>query len=280
MERALPESPFHLAGTTAVVLDVDGTIAGTDNLVSPRTRAVMREIEEQGVPVVVATGRTRGSVLDILEQTGLRTPGISCNGAIVTDPVSGRDLRKQTMDPADVAAMVQVHEETGAAITWWTADDVFATSDAFRQVLLGFGAPSVTLTPPPARMPDDIVKTMAFGTPEEMDAAAPTIRRLTPRATRSMDHIWELSDERATKWSGIAQVFELLGIDATGAVGLGDGENDVVWMQRIGTPVAMGNARPEAIAAARFVAGDFAEEGAAVFLEEVLRQIREPGRRW
>ena len=275
MERALPESPFHLAGTTAVVLDVDGTIAGTDNLVSPRTRAVMREIEEQGVPVVVATGRTRGSVLDILEQTGLRTPGISCNGAIVTDPVSGRDLRKQTMDPADVAAMVQVHEETGAAITWWTADDVFATSDAFRQVLLGFGAPSVTLTQPPARMPDDIVKTMAFGSPEEMDAAAPTIRRLTPRATRSMDHIWELSDERATKWSGIAQVFELLGIDATGAVGLGDGENDVVWMERIGTPVAMGNSRPEAIAAARFVAGDFAEEGAAVFLEEVLRQVRE-----
>jgi len=31
----------------------------------------------------------------------------------------------------------------------------------------------------------------------------------------------------------------------------------------------------EAIAAARFVAGDFAEEGAAVFLEEVLRQVRE-----
>jgi hypothetical protein len=45
-------------------------------------------------------------------------------------------------------------------------------------------------------------------------------------------------------------------------------------MERIGTPVAMGNARPEAIAAARFVAGDFAEEGAAVFLEEVLGQIR------
>jgi Cof subfamily protein (haloacid dehalogenase superfamily) len=257
-----------------VVLDVDGTIAGADNLVSPRTRAVMRDIEEQGVPVVVATGRTRDSVLEILEQTGLRTPGVSCNGAIVTDPVSGDDLCKQTMDPADVAAMVQVHEETGAAITWWTTNEVFATSEDFRQVLLGFGAPAVTLAQPPARMPDDIVKTMAFGTPEEMDAAAPTIRRLTPRATRSMDHIWELSDESATKWTGVAQVFELLGVDAKGAVGLGDGENDVVWMERIGMPVAMGNGRPEAIAAARFVAGDFAQEGAAEFLEEVLRQIR------
>jgi len=258
-----------------VVLDVDGTIAGADNLVSPRTRAVMLDLEEQGVPVVVATGRTRDSVLEILGQTGLRTPGVSCNGALVTDPVSGRDLRKQTMDPADVEAMVRVHEETGVAITWWTTRDVFATSEEFRQVLLGFGAPSVSLAQPPARMPDDIVKTMCFGTPEEMDAAAPTIRRLIPRATRSMDHIWELSDERATKWSGIAQVFDLLGIDAQAAVGLGDGENDVVWMERIGTPVAMGKSRPEAIAAARLVAGNFAEEGAAVFLEEVLRQVRE-----
>ena len=62
-----------------------------------------------------------------------------------------------------------------------------------------------------------------------------------------MDGIWELSDSRATKWSGIAVVFDLLGVDPTGAVGLGDGENDVVWMERIGTPVAMGNSRPEAI---------------------------------
>ena len=41
----------------------------------------------------MATGRTRDSVLEILGQTGLRTPGVSCNGALVTDPVSGRDLR-------------------------------------------------------------------------------------------------------------------------------------------------------------------------------------------
>ncbi len=271
----MDEPPLNLAGTTAVVLDVDGTIAGADNQVSPRTRAVMRDIEERGVPVVVATGRSRDSVLDILRQTGLRTPGVSCNGALVTDPVSGRDLRKQTMVADDVAAMVRVHEETGAAFTWWTTRGIFATSEDLRQVLLGFGAPQVTLTRPPARMPDDVVKTMVFGTTAEMDAAAGTIRRLTPRATRSMDEIWELSDSRATKWSGIAVVFGLLGVDPTGAVGLGDGENDVVWMKRIGTPVAMGNSRPEAISAAQLVAGHAAEEGAAVFLEEVLRQIRQ-----
>jgi len=235
---------------------------------------VMRDIEERGVPVVVATGRSRANVLEILRQAGVRTPGVSCNGAVVTDPVSGRDLRTQTMTAHDVAAMVRVHEETGAAFTWWTTRHIFATSEDLRRVLLDFGAPEVTLARPPARMPDDVVKTMVFGTPPEMDAVAGTVQRLTPRATRSMDELWELSDSRATKWSGIAVVFDLLGVDPAGAVGLGDGENDVVWMERIGTPVAMGNSRPEAIRAARRVVGHFAEEGAAVFLEEVLRQIR------
>ena len=124
-------------------------------------------------------------------------------------------------------------------------------------------------------MPDDVVKTMVFGTPEEMDAAGRRSAGTCPRATRSMNEIWEVSDRRATKWSGSPPCSTCSASTRPEPVGLGDGENDVVWMERIGTPVAMGNARPEAIAAALAVAGDFAEEGAAVFLEEVLRQVRQ-----
>jgi hydroxymethylpyrimidine pyrophosphatase-like HAD family hydrolase len=123
-------------------------------------------------------------------------------------------------------------------------------------------------------MPDDVVKVMIHGTPAEMDAAQPAISRHTPRATRSMHVFWELPDPKATKWSGISCVFDLLDVDPARAVGLGDGENDVVWMREIGLPVAMGNARPEARAAARAVTGHHAQEGAADFLEEVLRQLR------
>ena len=90
-----------------------------------------------------------------------------------------------------------------------------------------------------------------------------------------MDVFWEISDPDATKWSGISFVFDLLDVDPARAVGLGDGENDVVWMREIGLPVAMGNARPEARAVARVVTGHHAHEGAADFLDEVLRQLRQ-----
>jgi len=271
VQRDLPD----LSLTTAVVLDVDGTIAGRDHRVSPRTRAAMADIEKLGVPVVLATGRARANVLDIAGATGLRTPQVSCNGAVVTDPLTGRDLRVRSMAAADAAAMAQIHRETGCGFTWWTARTVFATDASLRDALLAFGAPTVHLARPPAEMPDDLVKTMLHGTPAEMDAVEPWIRRLVPRATRSMDELWELSSPEANKWSGIAFVLDLLAVDPATTVGLGDAENDVVWMTRIGTPVAMGNARPEARAVARAVTGHHGEEGAADFLEEVLRQVRQ-----
>ncbi|MDT7580240.1 MAG: hypothetical protein QOK35_1504 [Pseudonocardiales bacterium] len=266
-------SPLDLSTTTSVVLDVDGTIAGPDHQVSPRTRAAIRGIDQHGVPVVLATGRARDNVLDIARQIGLRSPAVSCNGAVVSEPVSGRDLRVQPMAPDDIAAMIRVHEQTGAPLTWFTPRGIFATSTELRELLLALGDPNVFVTPVPNAVPDDVVKMMIYGTPDEMDAVEPVVRHHVPRATRSLDKLWETSDPDATKWSGISFVFDRLGLDPAGTVGLGDGENDVVWMERIGTPVAMGNARPEARAAAVTVVGDYAEEGAAVFLEELLRQV-------
>ena len=266
---------LDLTTTSAVVLDVDGTIAGPDHRISARTRAAMAEVERLGVPVVLATGRSRGNALDIAATVGLRTPAISSNGAVVTDPRSGHDLRVRTMAPADAAAMRDVHRETGCAFTWWTARGISATSAPLRDLMMAINDPDVVLAPTPDEMPEDTVKTMLFGTAEELDAITPWVRRLTPRATRSMDEFWEMSAPDATKWPAIAFVLDLLGVDPATTVGLGDGENDVVWLTRIGTPVAMGNARPEVRAVARAETGHHAEEGAADFLEEVLRQLRD-----
>ena len=270
----MPELPFDLSMTSAIVLDVDGTIAGADHQVSRRTLSAMGAAEKLGLAVVLATGRSRSNVVDICRAAGLRTPAISCNGAVVTDPRTGQDLRVQTMSDDDVAAMKTLHERTGQAFTWWTSRRIFVTSEPLRDILTAFGDPDVEMASPALIEPGTVVKAMIFGSKAELDAAEPEVSRLAPRAMRSMDEFWELSDADASKWSGVKWVFQSLGIDPAHAAGLGDGGNDVVWMEQIGTPVAMGNARPEAIAAARAQVGHHAEEGAAEFIEEVLRQVR------
>ena len=200
---------------------------------------------------------------------------MSCNGAVVTDPVSGDDLRVQTMDPAEATALRTVHEETGYAFTWWTVRGIYTTTEQLRDLLMAFGDPDVQLAVPPERMPDDVVKAMIHGTAAEMDAARPAIERYTPRATRSMDvsgscPIRRPRSGRASRSSSTSStsIPRAPQASATGrTTSSGCGRSACRW--RWATPV------PEARAVARAVTGHHADEGAADFLEEVLRQLRQ-----
>jgi len=266
--------PLDLSRTAAVVLDVDGTIAGADHRVSARTSRAMSALDEAGVPVVLATGRTRANVRDIARAAGLRSAQISCNGAVITDPATGADIWVRTVPEADMTAMIEVHHSTGRPLTWWTVDEIYATDEQLARTMAQINESEVRLGTPDQIEPDTVVKTMIFGTRDELDAVAPIMARIVPRAMRSMDEFWELSGPDASKWAAIEFLFGRLGIDPALAAGAGDGGNDAIWMQRIGAPVAMGNARPEALAAARATIGRHDEHGAAEFLEGILRQVR------
>ena len=267
-------TPLDLSRTAAVVLDVDGTIAGADHRVSARTSRAMGELDEAGVPVVLATGRTRANVRDIARAAGLRSAQISCNGAVITEPDTGADFWVRTVPEADMDAMIEVHRTTGRPLTWWTAAEIYATDEALARRMAEINESEVRLGTPDRIEPGTVVKTMIFGDRDELDAVTPVMARLVPRAMRSMDEFWELSGPDASKWAALEFLFDRLGVDPALAAGAGDGGNDAVWMHRIGAPVAMGNARPEARAAARATIGRHDEHGAAEFLEEILRQVR------
>lgn len=273
MRSHVLELPLDLSRTAGVVLDVDGTIAGPDHRVGDRTIRAMRELDRAGVAVMLATGRSRSNVLDLSREAELRAPQISCNGGVTTDPITGDDLRVRTMDPVEVRAMVTLHERTGQDFTWWTADGIYVTTPALRDTLLAFNDSDVVLVPATEIDETAVLKAMVWGTRAQLDAIAPEVGALAPRATRSMDEFWEISAPDASKWAAIEFVLDRLGIDPAAVAGAGDGGNDAVWMEQVGFPVAMGNARPEAVAAARAQIGRHDEDGAAEFLEEIARQI-------
>ncbi len=269
----MPVPSPDLSRTAAVVLDVDGTIAGADHRVSDRTLRAMGALERAGVPVLIATGRTRSNAVGIARAAGLTTPVVAGNGGLVVDPRTDEILRLRTVPESDLAAMVTLHRITGQPLTWWTPDRIFATGGPLAEVLARINDAEVTVAGPDAIEPDTVVKTMVSGTRDELDAIGPEIARLVPRAMRSMDEFWELSGPEASKWAAIGFILDRLGIDPARVAGAGDGGNDAIWMSRIGWPVAMGNARPEAMAAARAVIGRHDREGAAEFLEDIAGRL-------
>lgn len=82
-------------------------------------------------------------------------------------------------------------------------------------------------------------------------------------AVRWNDDFVDVLPAGGGKPEGIAHVLQALGLDRTQSIAFGDGGNDVEMLRYAGIGVAMGNACPEAKAAADYVTDPVTEDGLA-----------------
>lgn len=74
-----------------LLLDLDGTLIGRDERISPRVANAVRRVTER-ILVSLATGREMEDVLRFARQLGLTAPQICDNGALILDPATGDPL--------------------------------------------------------------------------------------------------------------------------------------------------------------------------------------------
>lgn len=261
---------LDLSTVRAVALDVDGTLAGADSLVTPRTIRALNAVSRLNLPVILLTGRTRRNALDIARRAGLPHVAIACNGALVFDPVTDEDLMVNPMSQADKQVFAQLADELDMDLTWWTKDRMFVAGEGpIRETIRVLNGEEAEIGDPAELGELVVMKMMAWAPSDRMDVIADEIHRRLPNTQRSMDSLMEAVDAESTKWHALEWVLGRYGVDPASVLGAGDGGNDVVWLSRIGFPVAMGNARPEVHRVARAVALSNAEDGAADLLERL-----------
>lgn len=261
---------LDLSAVRAVALDVDGTLAGADSKVSPRTVAAMKQVQDLDIPVILLTGRTRRNTMAIAAEASLRSVAVACNGALIIDPVTDRNVAVNPMSASDKATFRALADDLGLDLTWWTEDHMYVTHKGDMYELILELNHEEALIGDPADIADAVVmKMMAMASPERMDHLHDEILRRMPSAMRSLDNLVEVVDPDSTKWHGLEWALDQYGIDPANVLGAGDGGNDVGWLSRIGFPVAMGNARDEVREVTVAEGLTNADEGAADLLERV-----------
>lgn len=267
---------LDLSAVRAVALDVDGTLARPDSEVSDRAIAAMRALIEAGVAVILLTGRTRRNTLDIARRAGLKHVVAACNGALVIDPTTNQNLAVTPMSGADKAAFRALADDLRLDYTWWTEDQLFVPRQGPMAELIWRLNRDRAVVADPHTIADAVVlKMMAMTSVAHLDGVIDDVHRRMPTAQRSLDNLVEVVNPEATKWHALEWALARYDIDPAHVLGAGDGGNDVVWLDRIGLPVAMGNARPEVHEVASAVAPSNADDGAAELLEHLLAaQVR------
>ncbi len=261
MARGTLTEDAYTGGMLGLVgVDVDGTLVGTDNRVREDVWAALEEARARGVRFALCTGRPAvGNALAYAQRLDPDGWHVFQNGASIVNVGSGESLSEpfpagalpELLSRAHASGrLLEVYTDTGMAVS---APCQLAERHA---ALLGVAydpQPPEALTGTPVRAQWVVPREEEKAVTAEPHAGLD----LHPAGSPGMPDVMFISVTRAgiNKGSALTRIAAKYGLDMDRTMMVGDGENDVAAMRVAGHPVAMGNADPPALAAARYVVG-------------------------
>ena len=258
LHKQIGHSGLHMIPPALIACDVDGTLLGEDEKVTARTRDAVRAAIDAGVLFVLATGRPPRWIPPVVDGLGFAPIAVCANGGVIYDPETDRVLSAKTLSVDALCELAEIAtrvipgaglavERVGAS-AHDSATPQFVSSPGYEHAWLNPDNTEVSL--------DDLL-------------SAPAVKLLVRKAgARSADMAAALAKHVGVdKANGIAEIAGPLGIPESDWVTFGDMPNDVPMLLRAGLGVAMGNAHPDALAAADEVTTTNADDGVARVLE-------------
>lgn len=263
-----------------IALDMDGTTLNSHHEISPAVKVAIKKAQQQGVHILIASGRPFKGIQRYLEQLELNVPGnyvVSNNGALVHHAHDGSLIHQQLLGYEDYRRCQQVAESVGLHFHVIDFDNVYtANRDISPYTVRHVYLSQMPLFYRPAdEMPHDakFSKFMFVDHPEVLTAAIPNIpKELYDDYTlmRSSDFFLELFRKGSDKGVGVRVAAEQLGINKDDIMCVGDHENDIPMLTEAGISVAMGNAIQSVKAVADFVTETNDNDGVAMAIEKHL----------
>ncbi len=276
-------------GFRLIAIDMDGTLLNPSGKVSDRTRAAVRRVVGAGFRVCFATGRNWNEARPVIKSVDHLDFAVFVGGALVVDTVRDVVLHRTTMHGSLAREICSFFETRGIAVE--VLQDFSVTGSDY---LITDGLPMDPATEMWMTLTDAVVHRVSTLASDE-NVHQHTLRVnivAKPDVTKEVGdeleavfgdrivfhampvgtlgvNVLEVFDPLVSKWQGLLKVAGATGIDPRQIIAVGDAMNDVAMIKSAGLGVAMGNAEEPVKAVAGRVIGSNADDGLAVFLEEL-----------
>lgn len=261
-----------------IALDMDGTTLDPDHHIRPQVAEAIHRAQQQGIHVVLASGRPFPGIHPYLKQLDLATAehfAISNSGALVHRADDGRIVVAEVLSMADYLPLQKLADELNIHCHVLDAHHCYTSN-------LDVSPYTVTesylnhiplLIRQPDQLPADLefAKFMFVDEPEKLRKvtdALPKTYFQKYNIAYSSPYFLEVFNKHADKGIGVKLLAEQLGITASEVMCIGDHENDLPMIRYAGIGVAMGNAIPSVKEAAQYVTLTNNEDGVAHAIEK------------
>lgn len=256
-----------------LALDLDGTVLNSRGELPFENEKAIREAEESGVLVTIATGRRFRDARPVGMQLQLNAPLITHNGALLKFASSLETVSYSLLESTTSAEIIRVGREfggdallsadpKGSGVLYF--DRVSEDNLPLRKYVrwaesLHGGEAAATVRHVPSLfeiLPHSEVIHIAFsGGCEPMAELSSVLHEELGDSVKILSTVYPLPDftlldilpRGASKASGVERLAELNGIYREEIMAIGDNFNDLDMLEFAGTPVIMGNADPDLI---------------------------------
>ncbi|MBR3117932.1 Cof-type HAD-IIB family hydrolase [Oceanobacillus profundus] len=209
-----------------IALDMDGTLLTSDLEVSHRTQMAIKQALEEGIHVVLSTGRGIHTCYPYAEQLQLQSYLITANGGQIWT-VEKELLDQHLLDAALIEKMYNLGTQVG--VEMW----MISTSGVFREET-------------PGNFND--YEWLKFGCQSEekqkLDIMISELSKYEElELTNSLPINVEVNPKGVSKARALQFLCNKIGITMDEVMAVGDSLNDIKMIQEAGIGVAMGNAQ-------------------------------------
>lgn len=257
MSSSAPTAP----PTTIVVTDLDGTFWGNQLVCHGHTRAAYHTLIEQGIPVLVATGRRPTSARAGLLGNDLDLPCVLLNGAVGVDyPGGGQIFHEHGFSTQAAHSVLDMFDQVELSPCVYLADGRVAVGSSVTSSLTHLGMLGPDRFDAEPRAAVELGTVLGFsmlGQPEELlRPAADLVRDLDcGDAAFYADHLYErwsmmVQPPGISKWQGIQAWLGYADWGSPRIIALGDGGNDLEMLEGADVGLSIEGGDPDALARA------------------------------
>ena len=288
-----------------IAIDLDGTLLNSYGVITENTKKIIKKVEEQGVNIILASGRPIDSIQAIANEIESKKYFIAGNGAIVYDIEKNEIIYENCLKKQKVLEIIKICEENSIGYSIYTEKEILTT--ALKYNVLYYHKENLK-KPEDKKTKISIIQNMEEYIKNDntsrylkitvcdedkivFDSIIRKLRNLKDIEVLDVSHMarktikqgteeiaveyyyTEISRKNVDKWNAIEFLAKKLEIDSKDIMAIGDNINDKQMIKNAGLGVAMGQSTPVITNVANEVTSSNNEEGVAKILQKHYKII-------
>ncbi len=265
-----------------IALDIDGTIAGESNEVTPAVIEALKAVQAQGIQVTLATGRMYCAALYYAQVIGTPLPIICYNGAWIQAPQTEQRLWHVPVPIAlarELLDYCEQPERKALLDVHFYLNDQLYVREVTEQTRLYIERSRIHANPVGdlrTILHQAPTKVLAMSRePEVTQAVFASLQQQNLRhqlyLTQSNPYFLEACHRNASKGKALRYLVEqILQLKPHNTIAIGDNYNDLEMLNYAAIGIAMADAPPEVKAQADWIAPNVEADGVVAALEKFI----------